>query len=145
MYPQDQASRDKQQQGKDKTMTEKPLDQMTNKELTDVWNKRVSKLLVGRKIIKVEYISEEDANEQGWDSRPVQIQLDNGVWLTPTSDDEGNNGGAIHTNLKNNSIIVLRKGPQMYYINERKNYESTRTNQYSTKSKPEQTSYFLLR
>jgi hypothetical protein len=107
MYPQDQASRDKKQQGKDKTMTEKPLDQMTNKELTDVWNKRVSKLLVGRKIIKVEYISEEDANEQGWDSRPVQIQLDNGVWLTPTSDDEGNNGGAIHTNLKNNSIIPV--------------------------------------
>ena len=66
IYPQDQASRDKkQQQGKDKTMTEKPLDQMTNKELTDVWNKRVSKLLVGRKIIKVEYTSEEDANEQG--------------------------------------------------------------------------------
>jgi len=108
IYPQDQAPRDKeQQQGKDKTMTEKPLDQMTNKELTDVWNKRVSKLLVGRKIIKVEYTSEEDANEQGWDSRPVQIQLDNGVWLTPTSDDEGNNGGAIHTNLKNNSIIPV--------------------------------------
>jgi len=88
-------------------MTKKILDKMTKEELTDVWNKRVSKLLVGRKIIKVEYASDQDANEQGWDRRPVQIQLDNGVWLTPTSDDEGNDGGAIHTNLKNNSVIPV--------------------------------------
>ena len=88
-------------------MENKPLDKMTDKELTAYWNDRISKILVGRKIIKVEYTSEENANEQGWDSRPVQIQLDNGVWLTPTSDDEGNNGGAIHTNLKDNSVIPV--------------------------------------
>ena len=88
-------------------MNDKPLDKMTDQELTDVWNKRVSKLLVGRKIIKVEYTSQKDAKEQGWYKRPVQIQLDNGVWLTPTSDDEGNDGGAIYTNLKGNSIIPV--------------------------------------
>ena len=88
-------------------MNDKPLDKMTDQELTDVWNKRVSKLLVGRKIIKVEYTSQKDAEEQGWYKRPVQIQLDNGVWLTPTSDDEGNDGGSIHTNLKGNSIIPV--------------------------------------
>ena len=33
-------------------MTDKPLYEMTDQELTDVWNKRVSKLLVGRKIKK---------------------------------------------------------------------------------------------
>jgi len=88
-------------------MNDKPLDKMTDQELTDVWNKRVSKLLVGRKIIKVEYTSQKDAEEQGWYKRPVQIQLDNGVWLTPTSDDEGNDGGAIYTNLKGNSIIPV--------------------------------------
>ena len=88
-------------------MTDKPLYKMTDQELTDVWNKRVSKLLVGRKIIKVEYTSQKDAEEQGWYKRPVQIQLDNGVWLTPTSDDEGNDGGSIHTNLKGNSIIPV--------------------------------------
>jgi len=88
-------------------MIDKPLDKMTDQELTECWNKRVSKLLVGRKIVRVEYTSEEDANEQDWDSRPVQIQLDNGIWLTPTSDDEGNNGGAIHTNLKGNSVIPV--------------------------------------
>ena len=85
----------------------KPLDKMTDKELTQYWNERISKILVGRKIVKVEYMTLEDAEEQDWYSRPVQIQLDNGVWLTPASDDEGNNGGAIHTHLKNNAVIPV--------------------------------------
>ena len=45
--------------------------------------------------------------EQGWHNQPVQILLDNGTWLTPTSDDEGNNGGAIHTNLSTLPIIPV--------------------------------------
>ena len=85
----------------------KPLDKMSDKELTQYWNDRISKILVGRKIVKVEYMTLEDAEDQDWYSRPVQIQLDNGVWLTPASDDEGNNGGAIHTNLKNDAVIPV--------------------------------------
>lgn len=84
---------------------EKPLDKMSDNELTEYWNKRVSKVLVGRTITKVEYMSEKDRDETGWYNRPIQIQLDNGVWLTPTSDDEGNEGGSIHTNLKKDRII----------------------------------------
>ena len=85
----------------------KPLDKMSDKELTQYWNDRISKILVGRKIVKVEYMSLKDAEDSDWYSRPVQIQLDNGVWLIPTSDDEGNNGGAIHTNLKNDAVIPV--------------------------------------
>ena len=77
---------------------EKPLDKMSDKELTDYWTKRVQKFLLGQKIVKVEYMSEEDAEDMGWDSRPIQIRLSNGIWLTPTQDDEGNDGGSISTN-----------------------------------------------
>jgi len=75
--------------------------------LTESWAKRIEKYLVGRTIVKVDYCSEELANEQGWHCQPIQILLDNGTWLTPTSDDEGNNGGAIHTNIKELSIIPV--------------------------------------
>ena len=37
---------------------EKPLDKMSDKELTDYWTKRVEKFLLGQKIVKVEYMSE---------------------------------------------------------------------------------------
>ena len=85
----------------------KKLDEMNNKELCDNWQKRINKYLVGRTIVKVEYCSEELADQQGWSKRPIQLLLNNGVWLTMTSDDEGNNGGAIHTNIKELPIIPI--------------------------------------
>ena len=85
----------------------KKLDEMTNNELSEAWQKRINKYLVGRTIVKVEYCTEELADQQGWHCQPIQILLDNGTWLTPTSDDEGNNGGAIHTNIKELPIIPI--------------------------------------
>ena len=52
-------------------------------------------------------MSEKDADEQGWSKRPIQILLNNGTWLTITSDDEGNEGGAIHTNIEKLPIIPV--------------------------------------
>jgi len=76
----------------------KALDKMSNEELTEYWTRRVEKFLLGQKIVKVEYMSEKDADDMDWASRPIQILLSNGIWLTPTQDDEGNDGGSISTN-----------------------------------------------
>ena len=85
----------------------KPLDKMSNEELTEYWTKRVEKFLLGQKIVRVEYMSEDDADDMGWSSRPIQILLENGTWLTPQQDDEGNDGGAISTNFPNRIIPTL--------------------------------------
>ena len=85
----------------------KALDKMSKKELTEYWTRRVEKFLLGQKIVRVEYMSEEDAEEMDWASRPIQILLSNGVWLTPQSDDEGNDGGSIGTNHENPTIIPV--------------------------------------
>ena len=69
---------------------------MTDK-LEIQWIQRISKLLVGTKIVKVEYMNQADAEEQGWYKRPIQIRLEDGTWLTPSQDDEGNYGGALFT------------------------------------------------
>ena len=62
------------------------------------WIKRITKLLVGKKIVKIQYMTEKDAEEQGWYRRPIQIRLEDGTWLTPSQDDEGNDGGSLFTN-----------------------------------------------
>ena len=62
------------------------------------WIKKISKLLVGKKIMQVQYMSKRDAENQGWYKRPIQIKLEDGTWLTPSMDDEGNDGGALFTN-----------------------------------------------
>ena len=43
----------------------------------------------------------------GWYSRPVAFLLDNGVWIFPSADDEGNNGGALFTTDRNNSVLPV--------------------------------------
>ena len=52
-------------------------------------------------------MSEQDAEEQHWDRRPIQILLNNGVWLTPSSDDEGNDGGSIQTNSEIDPVVPV--------------------------------------
>ena len=58
------------------------------------WEKEASKL-VGRKIVKARYLTEEEAEGQGWDNSAVVLQLDDGSCIYPSSDDEGNDAGAL--------------------------------------------------
>ena len=64
--------------------------------LTEKWTKVAADKLVGRKIVKVEYMSGEEVEEMGWFNRPVCIMLDNGAWIYPQMDDEGNDAGVIY-------------------------------------------------
>ena len=74
----------------------------------DFWNKQATDYLVGKKIVKVEWMSNEEAQEMDWYSRPLAILLDNGVWIYPMRDDEGNDGGAFGTSGSMSVIPVLQ-------------------------------------
>ena len=65
---------------------------MTEKEHTKI----AKDLLVGKKIKEVLYLSSFDADQMLWDRRPIMIIFDDGSSIIPMSDDEGNNGGALH-------------------------------------------------
>lgn len=71
------------------------------------WIKDVEKLLLGRKIVKVEWMSNQDAEACDWYSRPVCLLLDNGVWIYPMRDDEGNDGGALATSADSMPVIPV--------------------------------------
>ncbi len=77
------------------------------------WRARASAELVGRTIVNVGYLSKEEAKEMGWYARPLWLKLDNGTYIFPMSDDEGNNGGAFGTNVKQlETIPVLYDVPE---------------------------------
>tara|TARA_R100001443_G_scaffold69773_1_gene78235 strand:+ start:2390 stop:2644 length:255 start_codon:yes stop_codon:yes gene_type:complete len=76
---------------------------MSKADYTKLWTDRFQ-FLVGSKIIKVDYMSNEEADELGWSDRPIQIHLDNGAVLSPQADDEGNDGGALSTGLQKESL-----------------------------------------
>tara|TARA_R100001510_G_C7481708_1_gene93431 strand:+ start:235 stop:477 length:243 start_codon:yes stop_codon:yes gene_type:complete len=71
------------------------------------WTDKVDKYLVGRTIVKVEYLPKEEVEEWMWHKTPIAIHLDNGGILIPSMDDEGNDGGAIITNYKELGVIPV--------------------------------------
>ena len=67
---------------------------------TKKWEIFISRFLVGKTIKKIEYLTEEEAREYGWNSIPLVIIFNDGSYIFPMSDDEGNNGGALATSSK---------------------------------------------
>ena len=59
------------------------------------WTKYAEDRLKGRTILACRYLSKEEADGLGWYHRPVVIILDDGTFVFPSRDDEGNDGGAM--------------------------------------------------
>ncbi len=80
---------------------------MNKKQLEKKWEERISKHLIGRTITKVEYIGDDEMENNMWYKKPIAICLDNKDWLIPMADDEGNDGGAISTTFKELGTIPV--------------------------------------
>jgi hypothetical protein len=65
------------------------------------------KKLVGRKIVESRYMTKAECLDLEWYDRTVIITLDDGTTLYPSSDDEGNNSGALHSNRHGGGFPVL--------------------------------------
>ena len=77
-------------------------------EIEPYWTGKVKKALLGKKIVKVEFMSPNEVEKNGWYKRPVCLLLDDGNWIYPMMDDEGNDGGAMATTCdKLETIPVL--------------------------------------
>ena len=82
---------------------------METKDWDKHWHEVASDLLLGRKITKVRYFTEEESENMGWTNRPVALLLDSGIWVYPSCDDEGNEGGALFTTDGREPVLpVLR-------------------------------------
>ena len=64
-----------------------------SKKLT--WEEKISKQLVGRKIVQVRWMTKEEADGLDWHKRPLVMVLDNDTVIYLSADDEGNDGGAM--------------------------------------------------
>ena len=80
---------------------------MKTTDLTEKWGKLASDLLVGRKIVKVRYMTDEEQEDHMWFRKSVVIHLDNGVIIYPSADDEGNDAGAIFTTQGELSVLPV--------------------------------------
>jgi hypothetical protein len=73
------------------------------------WIKMVEKLLKGKTIVGVRWLTKKEAEDFCWSSRPVVLLLNDGTSIYPSRDDEGNDGGALlTTNDELSTIPVIR-------------------------------------
>ncbi len=61
------------------------------------WTRIAQAQFLNKRIVKVRYLSAQEATLMGWDERCIVLQLDDGNLLMPSSDDEGNGPGALFT------------------------------------------------
>ena len=80
---------------------------MASKKHIDTLNKH----MVGQKITDVRWLTKEQTEDvaEHWYNQPIQITLENGVTLVPMSDDEGNEAGAMATNIPSMETIWLER------------------------------------
>lgn len=71
------------------------------------WAQAALKELGGHTIVDVRYLSDEECEAMGWyRSCPVLI-LSNGAAVYPSSDDEGNDAGALFTTIEELETIPV--------------------------------------
>jgi hypothetical protein len=68
------------------------------KNINDHWCDIAKKMLLGRKIVGIRYLLDEEMDSLGWEERSIVLILDDGNMLFPSRDDEGNGAGALFTN-----------------------------------------------
>ncbi len=60
------------------------------------WNDRAVKVLKGRTIAKVRYLTAAECENNMWYKRGLVLTLDNGMEIIPGCDDEFNDTGVLH-------------------------------------------------
>ena len=72
------------------------------------WIKTANKMLLGKKIVKVEYMRVKESEDMMWSYQPVCLLLDDGKWIFPMADDEGNDAGALA--VGNKDVLPVLRG-----------------------------------
>lgn len=80
---------------------------MTNLELTQKWVEKARQVLKGRKIVAVNYATEKDIAENYFAKRGLMILLDDGTLISPMTDDECNDFGAVYFQTKDGKSDIL--------------------------------------
>ena len=88
-------------------MTQKKAASKPEQSTRDVWATEARKILVGRTIAAVRYMTEEEAADSDFDSSPIVIIFDDGSYIFPMRDDEGNDAGALATSNEDTPTLPV--------------------------------------
>jgi len=73
------------------------LDEMNYEQSKAHWGGLASKFLVGKKIMHVRYMNDEELEMMGWDKANLVIFFEDKSHIFASMDDEGNDSGVLFT------------------------------------------------
>jgi|TARA_R100000664_G_C2731957_1_gene122278 hypothetical protein len=79
---------------------------MNEQEITNRWTEVAENALLGRQIVRVEYMKQDECDRYYWDKRPITFMLDNGTRVIAMCDDEGNDGGVLTCLTKDKEEVL---------------------------------------
>ena len=71
------------------------------------WELYVTKALVGKKIVAARYLNDDEVESLGWYKSTIVLLLDDGTYVYPSRDDEGNGAGSLHTSYADLPVIPV--------------------------------------
>ena len=69
------------------------------------WSGDATKIFKGKTVRKIEYLTDDEMNHMGWYSNAPVIVFTDGSWIIASSDDEGNEAGALFTSAPKMNVI----------------------------------------
>ena len=73
------------------------------------WEEMAQKKLIGRTITGVRYMTQKERDSMVWSNSAIVIGLDDGSYLMPMTDEEGNDAGVLSTGYMEIEIIPKMK------------------------------------
>ena len=74
--------------------------------LTGQWTTEAEKVLLNKRIVKVEYMTAKESNDYMWNNRPITFLLDDGTRVIAQMDDEGNDGGVLWYGMRDKEGVL---------------------------------------
>jgi len=78
-------------------------------ENNNYWENYARKHLEGRTIVDVRYLTDQEMKGMGWHNKSIVLELSDGSLLFPSSDDEGNDAGALFGQSRDNKSLTFPK------------------------------------
>lgn len=80
---------------------------MSKRQIEQHWTAIAQKQLLGKCIVSVRYMTSAEMKAIGWYRRSLVLGLEDGSTIWVSSDDEGNNAGALFTSDQENSVLPV--------------------------------------
>ena len=79
----------------------------TTKDYKKIWSRNANKVIKNSIVKEIRWMTQKEVDDYGWLRSAPVIEFTNGLTIIASMDDEGNDAGALLTNLRDLSVLPV--------------------------------------